>query len=97
MAQELNKTYAPQTLEDRIYQMWCDKGYFTPKIDHNKTPYTIVIPPPNITGQLHMGHALDDTLQDILIRYKRMQGFCTLWLPGTDHASIATEAKVVRQ
>ena len=95
MAQELNKTYAPQALEDRIYQMWCDKGYFTPKIDHNKTPYTIVIPPPNITGQLHMGHALDDTLQDILIRYKRMQGFCTLWLPGTDHASIATEAKVV--
>lgn len=75
MAQELNKTYAPQALEDRIYQMWCDKGYFTPKIDHNKTPYTIVIPPPNITGQLHMGHALDDTLQDILIRYKRMRVF----------------------
>ena len=95
MAQELNKTYAPGELEDRIYSGWCEKGYFTPQIDENKTPYTIVIPPPNITGQLHMGHALDNTLQDILIRYKRMDGYCTLWLPGTDHASIATEAKVV--
>ncbi len=92
---ELPKTYAPGEFEERIYKNWCKKGYFTPKIDKKKKPYTIVIPPPNITGQLHMGHALDNTLQDILIRYKRMSGFCTLWLPGTDHASIATEAKIV--
>ena len=92
---ELPKTYAPGEFEERIYKDWCEKGYFTPKIDKSKTPFTIVIPPPNITGQLHMGHALDNTLQDILIRYKRMCGFCTLWLPGTDHASIATEAKIV--
>ncbi|MBE6554601.1 MAG: valine--tRNA ligase, partial [Ruminococcaceae bacterium] len=92
---ELPKTYAPGEFEERIYKNWCEKGYFTPKIDKKKKPYTIVIPPPNITGQLHMGHALDNTLQDILIRYKRMSGFCTLWLPGTDHASIATEAKIV--
>ncbi|MBR7112858.1 MAG: valine--tRNA ligase [Clostridia bacterium] len=92
---ELPKTYAPGEFEERIYKGWCEKGYFTPKIDKKKKPYTIVIPPPNITGQLHMGHALDNTLQDILIRYKRMSGFCTLWLPGTDHASIATEAKIV--
>ncbi|MBQ3483633.1 MAG: valine--tRNA ligase [Clostridia bacterium] len=92
---ELPKTYAPGEFEERIYKNWCEKGYFTPKIDRSKKPYTIVMPPPNITGQLHMGHALDNTLQDILIRYKRMSGFCTLWLPGTDHASIATEAKVV--
>ena len=92
---ELPKTYAPGEFEERIYKTWCDKGYFTPTIDKTKPSYTIVIPPPNITGQLHMGHALDNTLQDILIRYKRMSGFCTLWLPGTDHASIATEAKIV--
>ncbi len=95
MAEELSKTYQPGEIEDRIYGMWCEHGYFTPEIDEKKQPYTIVIPPPNITGQLHMGHALDNTLQDILIRYKRMQGFSTLWLPGTDHASIATEAKIV--
>ena len=92
---ELPKTYAPGEFEDRIYKTWCEKGYFTPVIDKTKPSYSIVIPPPNITGQLHMGHALDNTLQDILIRYKRMSGFCTLWLPGTDHASIATEAKIV--
>ena len=92
---ELPKTYSPGEFEDKIYANWCEKGYFTPTIDKSKPSFTIVIPPPNITGQLHMGHALDNTLQDILIRYKRMAGFCTLWLPGTDHASIATEAKIV--
>ncbi len=92
---ELAKTYSPSEFEERIYQNWCDKKYFTPVIDHSKPHFSIVIPPPNITGQLHMGHALDNTLQDILIRYKRMNGYCTLWLPGTDHASIATEAKIV--
>ena len=92
---ELEKIYNPKDFEERIYQNWEEKGYFTPQIDENKTPYTIVIPPPNITGQLHMGHAVDNTLQDILIRWRRMQGYCTLWLPGTDHASIATEAKIV--
>ena len=92
---ELPKTYSPSEFEDRIYKNWCDKKYFTPIIDKTKPAYSIVIPPPNITGQLHMGHALDNTLQDILIRYKRMSGYCTLWLPGTDHASIATEAKIV--
>ena len=91
----LPKNYAPKEFEDRIYKNWCEKGYFTAVRDEKKDPYTIVIPPPNITGQLHMGHALDNTLQDILIRYKRMKGFATLWLPGTDHASIATEAKIV--
>ena len=92
---ELEKTYSPASFEDRIYANWCEKGYFKPSEDRSKPTYTIVIPPPNITGQLHMGHALDNTLQDILIRYKRMSGFATLWLPGTDHASIATEAKIV--
>ncbi len=95
MRKELPKTYSPSEFEGRIYNDWCDKKLFTPTIDHKKPHYSIVIPPPNITGQLHMGHALDNTLQDILIRYKRMKGFCTLWLPGTDHASIATEAKIV--
>ncbi len=90
----LPKNYAPKDFEDRIYKNWCDKGYFTPKRDPEKKPFTIVIPPPNVTGQLHMGHALDETLQDILIRYKRMQGFSTLWVPGTDHAGIATQIKV---
>ena len=95
MKKELPKTYDPSDFEGRIYQSWCDEGLFTPQIDKSKPHYSIVIPPPNITGQLHMGHALDNTLQDILIRYKRMKGFSTLWLPGTDHASIATEAKIV--
>ena len=95
MAKELAKTYEPREVEDRIYDFWLKGNYFHAEVDPNKTPYTIVIPPPNITGQLHMGHALDETLQDILIRYKRMQGYSALWLPGTDHASIATEAKIV--
>jgi valyl-tRNA synthetase len=89
------KTYDPKQVEDRLYKDWMDKGYFHAEVDCDKTPFTIVIPPPNITGQLHMGHALDNTLQDILIRWKRMQGYSALWLPGTDHASIATEAKIV--
>ena len=91
---ELAKTYNPSEVEDRIYSQWVDKGYFHAEIDKNKKPFTIVIPPPNVTGQLHMGHALDETLQDILIRYKRMQGYNTLWIPGTDHAGIATQIKV---
>ena len=91
----LAKTYDPVQVEDRLYKEWMEKGYFHAVPDSNKKPYTIVIPPPNITGQLHMGHALDNTIQDILIRWKRMQGYCALWLPGTDHASIATEAKIV--
>ena len=95
MRKELPKTYSPSEFEGRIYADWCEQKLFTPTIDHSKEHYSIVIPPPNITGQLHMGHALDNTLQDILIRYKRMRGFCTLWVPGTDHASIATEAKIV--
>lgn len=92
---ELAKTYSPKDFEDRIYKNWEEKKYFHAVIDPKKKPYTIVIPPPNITGQLHMGHALDETLQDILIRYRRMQGYSALWLPGTDHASIATEARIV--
>ena len=92
---KLNDKYNPKDFEEKIYKNWEEKGYFEAKVDPNKKPYTIVIPPPNITGKLHMGHALDDTLQDILIRYKRMDGYSTLWLPGTDHASIATEAKIV--
>ena len=95
MRQELPKIYDPRSTEDRIYQKWLDGGYFHAEPNPAKPPFCIVIPPPNITGQLHMGHALDNTLQDILIRYKRMHGFETLWLPGTDHASIATEAKIV--
>ena len=95
MKKELAKTYSPKEFEDRIYKQWREKGYFHAEIDRSKKPFTIVMPPPNITGQLHMGHALDETFQDILTRYKRMQGYCTLWLPGTDHASIATEAKIV--
>ncbi len=92
---ELDKLYDPQKVEDRLYDFWQKKHYFHATADSKKKPYTIVIPPPNITGQLHMGHALDNTLQDILVRYKRMQGYAVLWLPGTDHASIATEAKIV--
>ncbi len=95
MSRELAKTYDPQSVEDRLYKFWVDGGFFHAEVDPEKEPYTIVIPPPNITGQLHMGHALDETLQDILIRFRRMQGRATLWLPGTDHASIATEAKIV--
>ncbi|MCQ2484236.1 MAG: valine--tRNA ligase [Clostridia bacterium] len=95
MAKDLDKQYDPKNVEDRIYKFWLDGNFFHAKCDPEKDPYTIVIPPPNITGQLHMGHALDNTLQDILIRWRRMQGFDTLWLPGTDHASIATEAKIV--
>jgi len=95
MAKELAKAYNPQEFEDRIYDFWLKGNYFHAEVDKDKKPYTIVMPPPNITGQLHMGHALDETLQDILIRYKRMQGYSALWLPGTDHASIATEAKIV--
>ncbi|MBQ4155218.1 MAG: valine--tRNA ligase, partial [Clostridia bacterium] len=97
MAKELAKQYNPGEVEDRTYKFWLDGDYFHATVDAKKKPYTIVIPPPNITGQLHMGHALDNTLQDILIRFKRMQGFSTLWLPGTDHASIATEAKIVEK
>ena len=95
MAKELDKQYSPQNVEDRSYKFWCDHKYFHAEVNPDKKPYTIVIPPPNITGQLHMGHALDETLQDILIRWRRMEGYETLWLPGTDHASIATEAKIV--
>ena len=95
MKRELDKVYEPQKVEERLYKFWNDSGFFHAQIDESKEPYTIVIPPPNITGQLHMGHALDETLQDILIRYRRMQGRAALWLPGTDHASIATEAKIV--
>jgi len=89
---ELAKTYSPASFEDEIYRRWCERGYFKPT--GKGEPFTIVIPPPNVTGQLHMGHALDETLQDILIRYKRMQGFDALWVPGTDHAGIATQIKV---
>ncbi|WP_195277411.1 valine--tRNA ligase [Anaerotruncus rubiinfantis] len=95
MRKELEKVYDPKQVEDRTYQFWLDGNYFHAERDPDKEPYTIVIPPPNITGQLHMGHALDETLQDILIRFRRMQGRAALWLPGTDHASIATEAKIV--
>ena len=92
---ELPKNFEPQSFENSIYQEWENAGYFRPEVDKNKTPFSIVIPPPNITGQLHMGHALNNTIQDTIIRHKRMQGYSTLWLPGTDHASIATEVKIV--
>ena len=97
MSKELAKTYDPKGIEDRLYQKWLDKKYFHAKVDYSKQPFTIVIPPPNITGQLHMGHALDNTMQDILIRFKRMQGYNALWQPGTDHASIATEVKIIEK
>ena len=90
----LATTYNPKEFEERIYKTWEEKKYFTPVVDKTKKPFSIVMPPPNITGRLHLGHALDNTLQDMLIRFKRMQGYCTLWLPGQDHASIATEVKV---
>jgi len=95
MSKELAKTYDPKGIEDRLYKKWEDNGYFHAKVNPDKKPFTIVMPPPNITGQLHMGHALDNTMQDILIRYKRMQGYNALWQPGTDHAAIATEVKVI--
>lgn len=97
MGKELAKTYDPHGLEDRIYQRWMERKYFHAEVDRSKKPFTIVIPPPNITGQLHMGHALDNTMQDILIRFRRMQGYNTLWQPGTDHASIATEVKIIEK
>ena len=97
MAIDMPKSYDHNTVEDKLYTQWLKKGYFHAKVNPEKPPYCIVIPPPNITGQLHMGHALDETLQDILIRYKRMSGYETLWLPGTDHASIATEVKIVEK
>ena len=97
MSKELAKTYDPKGMEDRIYQNWMDKKYFHAEADRSKKPFTIVMPPPNVTGQLHMGHALDNTMQDILIRYKRMQGYNALWQPGTDHAAIATEVKVIEK
>ena len=95
MSKELAKTYDPKGIEDRLYKKWMDNGYFHAKVNPDKKPFTIVMPPPNVTGQLHMGHALDNTLQDILIRFKRMQGYEALWQPGTDHAAIATEVKVI--
>ena len=93
----MNKTYDPKSFEERIYKKWLDNKYFLAKPDPNKKPFTVVIPPPNITGQLHMGHALNDTIQDSIVRYKRMKGYEALWLPGTDHASIATEVKIVQK
>ncbi|MCR5846713.1 MAG: valine--tRNA ligase [Lachnospiraceae bacterium] len=95
MSKELAKTYDPKGIEDRLYEKWLEKKYFHAEVDETKKPFTIVIPPPNITGQLHMGHALDNTMQDILIRFKRMQGYNALWQPGTDHASIATEVRII--
>ena len=96
MKKEMAKSYDP-SIEEKIYQRWMENGYFHAEVDKDKEPFTIVIPPPNITGHLHMGHALDETMQDILIRWKRMQGYNTLWLPGTDHAAISTEVKIVDQ
>ena len=93
----MEKVYDPHDFEDRLYKDWEEHGYFTAVRDDNKVPFTIMMPPPNITGQLHMGHALDNTLQDAITRFKRMQGYCALWLPGTDHASIATEVKIVEE
>ena len=97
MNKELAKTYDPKGIEDRLYEKWMNKKYFHAEVDRSKKPFTIVMPPPNVTGQLHMGHALDNTMQDILIRYKRMQGYNALWQPGTDHAAIATEVKVIEK
>ncbi len=97
MSRELAKTYDPHGIEDKLYQKWLDKKYFHAEVDRSRKPFTIVMPPPNITGQLHMGHALDNTMQDILIRFKRMQGYNALWQPGTDHASIATEVKIIEK
>ena len=91
---ELEGKYTPESFEETLYKNWEEKGYFKPSMDVTKDPYCIMMPPPNVTGKLHMGHALDGTLQDILIRYKRMQGYNTLWMPGTDHAAISTEMKI---
>ena len=95
MNKKIEGTYKPKDFEDKLYKEWEEKGYFKPSMDKKAKKYSIVMPPPNVTGKLHMGHALDDTIQDVLIRAKRMQGYNTLWLPGTDHAAIATEVKVV--
>lgn len=97
MSKQLEKTYNPKAIESKLYEQWCEKKYFHAEVDRSKEPFTIVMPPPNITGKLHMGHAVDNTLQDILIRYKRMQGYNALWIPGTDHAAISTEVKVTNQ
>ncbi len=97
MSKQLEKTYNPKEIESKLYEKWCEKKYFHAEVDRSRKPFTIVMPPPNITGKLHMGHALDNTLQDILIRYKRMQGYNALWVPGTDHAAISTEVKVTEQ
>lgn len=97
MGKELAKTYNPKEIEEKLYEKWCENKYFHAEVDRDKKPFTTVMPPPNITGKLHMGHALDNTLQDILIRYKRMEGFNALWVPGTDHAAISTEVKVTNQ
>ena len=97
MSRELPKVYEPQQVENKIYTMWESNGYFKPQGKEGAKPFTIVMPPPNVTGQLHMGHAMDATLQDTLIRFKRMQGFDALWVPGTDHAGIATQIKVEEQ
>ena len=94
MARELPKTYDPKDVEARLYRFWQDGGYFHTERDEHKKPFTIVMPPPNVTGQLHMGHAMDASLQDVLIRFKRMQGYAALWVPGVDHAGIATQIKV---
>ncbi|MEG1510092.1 MAG: class I tRNA ligase family protein, partial [Clostridia bacterium] len=93
----MEKNYSPKDFETKLYDYWCEKKLFEAKVDKKKEPFTIVIPPPNITGQLHMGHALNNTIQDTIIRFKRMQGYSALWLPGTDHASIATEVKIVEK
>ena len=97
MGRQLDKTYDPSQVEDKQYDFWVRNNYFHAEPNSGKPPYTIVIPPPNITGQLHMGHALDNTVQDVLIRWQRMSGKEALWMPGTDHASIATEAKIVER
>lgn len=97
MSKNLEKTYNPKEIEPKLYEKWCENKYFHAEVDRSKKPFTTVMPPPNITGKLHMGHAFDNTLQDILIRYKRMQGYNALWIPGTDHAAIATEVKVTEQ
>ncbi|MDE7083849.1 MAG: class I tRNA ligase family protein, partial [Clostridia bacterium] len=91
----MEKTYNPKEFEDRLYKDWEENGYFRAERDDDKVPFTVMMPPPNVTGQLHMGHAVDETMQDTIIRFKRMQGYCALWLPGTDHSAIATEVKVV--
>ena len=93
----MEKTYDPSKFEQDLYSWWEKEGFFTPKVDPELKPFTIVIPPPNVTAQLHIGHALNNSIQDCIIRYKRMQGFNTLWLPGTDHASIATAVKIIEQ